>query len=607
MARGKDASPAKDWTRTVTRHLRPSARCVPPHISARARLRDTPMSYRNFPMIWKVVSLLLVLGLTSAAGAYYATHNISALNDMYRTQAEGPQAAAINIARAGRLAASTSVAIYRQVSAFSDDDVKAARAAQAEALKGFDDRMGLAAKAMPEAADRIGAATRVLHTAYEQACAETLKLSSVVGDMTMSTRASRLMQRDCEPALNKTITSLVEINDIMRDRIATMNAEGERTTSNTILLTFAGVIGSTVVIILIAALLVRSGIVAPINAMVAAMTQIGAGKLDVAITGDTRKDEIGAMAKALDVLRGQLQQGEELRAAQAATEAAERERLARRETVAVGFVARMQELAGRFAQSSGEVANSARNLSSTAEETSRQAQAVASAAEQAAANVETVASSSDSLAISVREITGQVAHSAEVADVAFREAEASNARITELAGAATAIGDVINLIKGIADQTNLLALNATIEAARAGEAGKGFAVVATEVKELATQTARATNDIAQKIGEIQTATRGTVSSMGEIVRVVSDIKSISAAIASAVEEQGAATGEIAQNCQQAAVGTNQVTENIEGVGRAAVETGSAASQLLDLSQGLSSQAADLREVVETFVRDLNAA
>lgn len=565
------------------------------------------MSYRNFPMIWKVVSLLLVLGLTSAAGAYYATHNISALNDMYRTQAEGPQAAAINIARAGRLAASTSVAIYRQVSAFSDDDVKAARAAQAEALKGFDDRMGLAAKAMPEAADRIGAATRVLHTAYEQACAETLKLSSVVGDMTMSTRASRLMQRDCEPALNKTITSLVEINDIMRDRIATMNAEGERTTSNTILLTFAGVIGSTVVIILIAALLVRSGIVAPINAMVAAMTQIGAGKLDVAITGDTRKDEIGAMAKALDVLRGQLQQGEELRAAQAATEAAERERLARRETVAVGFVARMQELAGRFAQSSGEVANSARNLSSTAEETSRQAQAVASAAEQAAANVETVASSSDSLAISVREITGQVAHSAEVADVAFREAEASNARITELDGAATAIGDVINLIKGIADQTNLLALNATIEAARAGEAGKGFAVVATEVKELATQTARATNDIAQKIGEIQTATRGTVSSMGEIVRVVSDIKSISAAIASAVEEQGAATGEIAQNCQQAAVGTNQVTENIEGVGRAAVETGSAASQLLDLSQGLSSQAADLREVVETFVRDLNAA
>jgi methyl-accepting chemotaxis protein len=166
---------------------------------------------------------------------------------------------------------------------------------------------------------------------------------------------------------------------------------------------------------------------------------------------------------------------------------------------------------------------------------------------------------------------------------------------------------VVNLINGIAGQTNLLALNATIEAARAGEAGKGFAVVASEVKQLAAQTAKATEVISSKVTEIQQATDGTVKSMNEIVRVISNIKEIAASIAGAVEEQGAATTEIARNCQQAAQGANQVTQNISGVGQAAEMTGTASTQLMDLSTGLSGQAIDLKRVVEGFVRDLNAA
>ncbi len=199
--------------------------------------------------------------------------------------------------------------------------------------------------------------------------------------------------------------------------------------------------------------------------MIEVMKGLGEGRLAQAVAGTDRKDEVGAMAGALEVLRGQLSDAETARQAQAAREAEERRVLDRRNTLAEDFVARMTELSSAFAASSDQVAGSARNLSATAEQTSRQAQAVAEAAEEAAVNVQTVAASSEQLAASVREITGQVSHSAQVADVAFNEAETSNSRIGELATAATAIGDVISLIKGIADQTNLLALNATIESA----------------------------------------------------------------------------------------------------------------------------------------------
>ena len=372
---------------------------------------------------------------------------------------------------------------------------------------------------------------------------------------------------------------------------------------------FSVILSIVVVVILAggAAFALNRLIARPIRANVSDMERLQAGDYGIEIAGADRKDEVGMISAALLAFRNSLAQAEAARREQAVRDEAERKKLERRERLAQSFVTNMQTLAGGFAQSSNEVAGSARNLSATAEETSRQAQAVAAAAEQAASNVQTVAASSEELAASVREISGRVFHSAEVANVAFREAESSNARIADLAKAAGAIGEVVSLIKGIADQTNLLALNATIESARAGEAGKGFAVVASEVKELATQTARATDEIASKVTEIQQATDGTVASMAEIIRVVGDIKSISTTIAGAVEEQGAATGEIAQNCQQAATGTQQVTDNITGVGRAAEMTGAASSQLLGLSEGLSRQAGDLRQEVESFVTQLQAA
>ncbi|WP_341990490.1 HAMP domain-containing methyl-accepting chemotaxis protein [Azorhizobium sp. AG788] len=564
------------------------------------------MSYANLTMSWKVVSLLLALGLVSIGGAYYATFNMSSVDQMYTDIIDGPEVAILSLARTNRAQLAASNALYRNIIATSEAENKAADAARIGAVKLFDQNIDQAKKSAPEFADKIGAVAQKFHHVVDNVCSGVIKTANGGTENAGNARAGKLMVEQCEPEMAQVLASSMAVTRLIIEEVARRNAAGTVATNNTNRLLLGGISAATLAVIALAVLLVRRGIVTPIKGMMGVMAAMGKGDLDRPVDGTTRADEIGAMSRTLDVLRDQLIAADQARHEQAAREEAERQVLARREELAQRFVAQMQDLAASFAKSSGEVAVSARNLSSTADETSRQAQAVAAAAEEAATNVQTVAASSEELAASVREISSQVSHSAEVADIAFKEAEASNARIGDLLVAATAIGDVLNLIEGIASQTNLLALNATIEAARAGEAGKGFAVVASEVKQLAAQTATATADISARISEIQLATNGTVASMAEIVRVISDIKQISAAIAGAVEEQGTATGEIAQNCQQAATGTQQVTSNIGGVGRAAEMTGSASTQLLSLSEGLSSQATDLRSVVETFVRDLRA-
>jgi methyl-accepting chemotaxis protein len=232
---------------------------------------------------------------------------------------------------------------------------------------------------------------------------------------------------------------------------------------------------------------------------------------------------------------------------------------------------------------------------------------VTGAAGEAAGNVQTVAAATEEVAVSIREINSQVGTAAQATTGAADEAARTEAEIRELSVAAANVGEVVNLIANIASQTNLLALNATIEAARAGDAGKGFAVVASEVKALATQTARATEEISRKVGEIQGATQRTVDSIVHIVAAIGNVRSISAAIASAVEQQGAATHEIAVNTARAADGTEQVTQTMQEVSRAVSMTGAASTQLMGLSGSLSEQAYDLQREVQNFVKQLSAA
>ncbi|SFM96122.1 methyl-accepting chemotaxis protein [Pleomorphomonas diazotrophica] len=347
---------------------------------------------------------------------------------------------------------------------------------------------------------------------------------------------------------------------------------------------------------------VSSGVVAISRSLQA----IARGDL-AAASGKARRDEFGRMAEELDQVRRNLLEAEALRSDLSGRQAAERERLERTAALTRDFAERMRTLSEGFGKSSGEVAVSARNLSATAEETALQAQQVAGAAEEASTNVQTVAAGAEELSASIQEIAKQVSHSSEIARAAATEAETSARNVQLLSVSAQEIGEVVTLINSIAAQTNLLALNATIEAARAGEMGKGFAVVAAEVKQLADQTAKATDEIGRKIAEVQSATGLAVESISRIVATIDRIQHTSEAIAGAVEEQGAATGEIAQNTQRAASGTADVTETITGVGASAELTGTAATQLMTLSGQLDAQSRDLSLQVQTFVRELGAA
>ena len=271
------------------------------------------------------------------------------------------------------------------------------------------------------------------------------------------------------------------------------------------------------------------------------------------------------------------------------------------------FESNVTQMVGLVSSAATQLQATARSMSGTADVTTRQASTVASAAEEASVNVQTVASAAEELAASIGEISRQVAQSAKVAGKAVEDARRTDTVVRALADGAQKIGEVVGLISNIAGQTNLLALNATIEAARAGDAGKGFAVVASEVKSLATQTAKATDDIARQIAQIQTATKEAVESIQSIGATIGEVSEIAAAIAAAVEEQGSATQEIARNVQQAAIGTTEVTSTIGGVSQGASSTGAAATQVLGAAEELSKQSERLSGEVGRFIAGVKAA
>jgi methyl-accepting chemotaxis protein len=359
--------------------------------------------------------------------------------------------------------------------------------------------------------------------------------------------------------------------------------------------------------VLLAILIIR-GVTRGIASVVQPMQALAAGDLTVAIPHQGEKTEIGTIADAVQVFKNGLIRMKALEEETAeARLAAEEQRKAGMRQMADSFEQAVGGIIGSVSSSATELQATAQTMTANATQTASQSTNVAAAAEEAASNVNTVAAAAEELGSSVQEIGRQVAGSAELAQRAVSEANQTGILVQELSAASARVGDVIGLIASIAGQTNLLALNATIEAARAGAAGRGFAVVAAEVKELAAQTSRATEEISQQIGQIQGVTGQAVAAIGGITARIREIDAVAATIAAAVEEQGAATQEIVRNVSQAAMGTGAVTGNIAGVAGAAEETGAAASQVLGAASELSRQSEHLTAEVARFLATVRAA
>ena len=371
--------------------------------------------------------------------------------------------------------------------------------------------------------------------------------------------------------------------------------------------TKGGTAAYLIALVILSAILffVGKGIISAVGGMTRAMLELAGGNEAVDIPGVGGKDEIGEMADAVQTFKENAIEVKRLNEANKEQERrAAEERRAAMQKLANDFEARVGGIVEHVSNAAESLNTSSTTMSAAADQASSQSATVAAASEEAAANVQTVASAADELSSSIQEISRQVADSTRIASDAVNEVETTTEMVQGLTQAAARIGEVINLITDIAEQTNLLALNATIEAARAGDAGKGFAVVASEVKNLANQTAKATDEISQQIAGIQSATQNSATAISGISSTIGRMNEITSSVAAAVEQQGAATTEIARNVDQASAGTRDVSSNIQGVTTAVSETATVSRQIQEAAADLSTQSAQLKTSVTAFLAEV---
>jgi len=507
------------------------------------------------------------------------------------------------------LAALTSYQLkgYQLILETSEEGNKRLLAEAVDSQRTFETTMSKVRAAVPEQAESIDAAVSAAQSAL-RGCEPAVKYAASVTSAEENAKATAKLKTECDPLITAALRIQTRLKDNMVAYASATSSKLSHVADAAVETSLVAVGGGVLFTIAAALWIGLQGLSKPIRRLNMVMAAYAENDLSAEPPGVSRGDEVGAMARTLAVFKTNALEMNRLRSEQETQKqrAAEERRQA------------MTEIATRFEQSAGAVVKSvtaqaaalqatAQSMASISEQTTQQSGTVAAASEQATRNVHTAAAAAEELASSVNEILQQVTQSTRLIGQAVGDTQAANTEIQRLAAAGQKIGQVVDLIKGIAGQTNLLALNATIEAARAGEAGKGFAVVASEVKALANQTARATEDIAEQISAIQEATNGSVRSIQGITAQIDKVRETATAIASAVEEQGAATAEIARNVAEAARGTEEVTANITGVNSSAQLSGTAAGEVLQAAGSLNDNSVTLQRQVDTFLREIRAA
>jgi methyl-accepting chemotaxis protein len=455
---------------------------------------------------------------------------------------------------------------------------------------------------MPENRRDLGKVEAII-ASYKKVHAEVQALARA-GKLDEATRAAMAAIAEVETAgelLNEMQMRVIR-------SLETMKAAAHAETASAQAWLIGGSVGGILLGVGLALLIVLRGVTGPLKRLSATAGDLAEGRIDTAVEATGRADEVGAIARGLEVLRGAALRARALeQEASAARAEAEAARLRAQRDLADRVERELGAVVQGLSATVGTLETGITTLDGTAHGTAERAASAAAGATEATSNVQTVAAAAEELASSVNEITRQVTAAAQVARRAVQDAREADGTVTGLSEAAQRIGDVVRLIGDIAGQTNLLALNATIEAARAGEAGKGFAVVASEVKTLASQTARATEEIGAQITAIQAATERAVQSIKGIAEVVAEVDGISATIAAAVEEQGAATREIARNVAEAAQGTNDVSANIAHVSAGVEETTGALDGLREATGAVARQGGALRDGLAGLLQGLRAA
>ena len=564
--------------------------------------------------VWQ--KTLLPLGLmvvTTIFLTIFMLRGTSHIDDSYTRMMNHDVDAAIWSGRANVSVVDTSRLAWRIMGQPNIQDKQEELAELEKVKNGFTDNLSHARKVAPEYEAEYAAIEANYKIAFE-ATVEAGRLS-LAGKQAAAVDLMEKRQLPAIRAARLSLRGVVEkLDKVMGDHASQLSDDADSMYNHSITIV-------ALCVLLISACgvwIAMSGMAGPIKRMTDAMTRLSSGDKAVEVAGVERKDEIGQMAKAVQIFKDNMIAAERLQTEQREAEKKQMSEQEERQRVATERAKRMAELTqafdkvvnevlGKVSVATSELHASATSMTATAEETSRQSTTVAAASEEATTNVQTAAASAEELSSSIAEISRQVGMSSKIANDAVDQVRHTNETVRGLAEAANKVGEVVSLINGIASQINLLALNATIEAARAGDAGKGFAVVAAEVKTLANQTAKATEEITAQIVSIQSATGGAVTAIEGIGATIKEINEIAGSIAAAVEEQSTATQEIARNVQQAAAGTREVSSSIGTVSQAASEVGSAASQVLSGAESMSKQAKDLKREVDDFLAGIKAA